>query len=126
MAMLGTYAALALVIAAVGIFGVVACQVAQRRKEFGVRLALGASRRAVAGLVVLQAGRLAVSGLAIGLFAATAANRLVASQVFDISPHDPVLLMAACVTLLSVAVLAALVPAWRAAHVDPMEPLRGE
>jgi predicted permease len=126
MAMLGTYAALALAIAAVGIFGVVACQVAQRRKEFGVRLALGASPRAVASLVVLQAVRLAASGLAIGLVAAAAANRLVASQVFDVSPHDPVLLLAASATLLSVAVLAALLPAWRAAHVDPMEPLRGE
>jgi predicted permease len=125
-AMLATYAVVALGIAAVGIFGVVACQVAQRRKEFGVRLALGASPRGLVTLVLLQAGQLALAGLAVGLAIASATNRLLASQLFGVSPHDPVLLLTVSVVLVSVAVLASLLPARRAARVDPMEPLRCE
>ena len=124
MAMLAIYAAMALGIAAAGIFGVVACQVAQRTNEFGVRLALGASPRGLLGLVLMQAGRLALAGLAIGLAFSFATNRLLASQLFGLSPHDPFRLMMASVVLLFVALLASLPPARRAARVDPMEALR--
>jgi ABC-type antimicrobial peptide transport system permease subunit len=116
----------ALGIAAVGIFGVVACQVAQRTNEFGVRLALGASPRGLLHLVLMQAARLALLGLAIGLAVSFATNRLLASQLFGLSPHDPFLLTAVSVVLLLVALLASFLPARHAARVDPMEALRYE
>jgi hypothetical protein len=124
MSMLAAYAALSLAIAAIGIFGVVACQVAQRTKEFGVRLALGATPRGLARLVLMQAGRVALGGLAIGLALSVVTNRLLAGQVFDVSTHDPVLMVTASAVLLVVALLATLLPAWRAARVDAVEPLR--
>jgi predicted lysophospholipase L1 biosynthesis ABC-type transport system permease subunit len=126
MIMVASYAAVALGIAVVGIFGVVAYQVAQRRNEFGVRLALGASPSGLLRLVLLQAGRLALVGLVIGLGASLATNRLLASQLFGLSPHDPVLLISVSALLLLVALMASLLPARRAATVDPMEALRHE
>jgi len=126
MAMLATYAALALGIATVGIFGVVACQVAQRTNEFGIRLALGASPRGLLRLVLMQAGRLVLTGLAIGLAFSFATNRLLSSQLFGLSPHDPFLLMTVSALLLVVALLASFLPARRAAKVNPMEALRCE
>jgi putative ABC transport system permease protein len=126
MIMVATYAIVAVGIAAVGIFGVVAYQVAQRRNEFGVRLALGASPHELLRLVLLQAGRLALVGLTIGLGVSLATNKLLASQLFGVSPHDPLLLMAVSIILLVVALLASFFPARRAAQVDPMEALRCE
>jgi predicted permease len=126
MVMLAAYAVVALGTAAVGIFGVVACQVAQRRREFGVRLALGASPRRLSRLVLMQAGRVALAGLAVGLAISLASNRLFASQLFGVSPDDPVLLMTVSLILLAVTLLASLLPARRAGRVDPMEPLRCE
>ncbi len=124
MIMLVTYAAVALGIAAVGTFGVAAFQVAQRTREFGIRLALGASPRGLLGLVLMQAGRTAVAGLAIGLVCSFVTSRLLASQLFGVSPHEPWLLAMASVALLLVTLLASLVPARRATRVDPMGPLR--
>jgi len=126
MIMVGCYAALALGIACIGIFGVVAYQVAQRRNEFGVRLALGASPGGLLRLVLLQAGRLTLVGLLIGLGISFATNRLLASQLFGLSPHDPVLLAAVSGAMFVVALLASLIPARRAARIDPMEALRHE
>jgi putative ABC transport system permease protein len=126
MVMLATYATVALGIAAVGIFGVVAYQVAQRTNEFGVRLALGAGRRQLLRLVLQQAGQLVLAGLVIGLAFSLATNRLLASQLFGLSPHDPVLLTTVSVVLLTVALLASFLPARRAANVNPMEALRHE
>ena len=91
-AMVATYAAVALAIACVGIFSVVACQVAQRRNEFGVRTALGAMPGQLVRLVLLQAGRLALLGLAVGIVASFGTNRLLSSQLFGLSPYDPLLL----------------------------------
>jgi len=126
MVMLATYAAVALGIAAVGIFGVIACQVAQRTNEFGIRLALGASPRGLVRLVLMQAGRLVLAGLAIGLAFSFATNRMLVSQLFDLSPHDPFLLTTVSVLLLLVALLASFLPARRATNVDPMVALRTE
>jgi putative ABC transport system permease protein len=126
MIMVITYAVLALGIAALGIFGVVAYQVAQRQNEFGVRLALGASPHGLLRLVLFQAGRLALIGLVIGLGVSLATNRLLTSHLFGLSPHDPVLLITVSVLLLLVALLASFLPARRAAKVDPMEALRHE
>jgi putative ABC transport system permease protein len=126
MIMVVTYAAVALGIASLGIFGVVAYQVAQRRNEFGVRLALGASPRGLVRLVLMQVGRLGLFGLAIGLAVSFATNQLLASQLFGLSPHDPFLLITVSVLLLLVALLASFLPARHAARVDPMEALRYE
>jgi predicted permease len=126
MAMLAAYAVVALGIAAVGIFGVVACQVAQRTNEFGVRLALGASPGGLLRLVLVQSSRIVLAGLALGLTLSLATGRLLASQLFGLSPHDPVLLTTVSVVILLVALLASLLPARRAANVDPMEALRHE
>jgi predicted permease len=126
MAMLATYAAVALGIAAVGIFGVVACQVAQRTPEFGIRLALGASPGELLRLVLSQVGRLVLVGVCIGLGVSFATNQLLASQLFGLSPHDPILLATVSGVLLFVALLASYLPALRAARVDPMEALRCE
>jgi predicted permease len=124
--MVVTYAVLALGIASLGLFGVVAYQVAQRRNEFGVRLALGASPRGLLCLVLIQAARLTTVGLVIGLGASLATSRLLASQLFGLSPHDPSLLMTVCGLLFLVALIACWLPARRAAKVDPMVALRYE
>ena len=126
MVMLATYAAVALGIAALGIFGVIACQVAQWTNEFGIRLALGASPRGLVRLVLMQAGRLVLAGLAIGLAFSFATNRMLVSRLFDLSPHDPFLLTTVSVLLLLVALLASFLPARRATNVDPMVALRTE
>jgi putative ABC transport system permease protein len=126
MIMLATYAAVALGIAAVGIFGVVGYQVAQRTNEFGIRLALGASPHGLLRLVLLQAGRLVLFGQFIGLAVSFATNRLLASQLFGLSSHDPFLLATVSVVLLLVALVASFLPALRAARVDPMVALRYE
>jgi putative ABC transport system permease protein len=126
MMMVATYAAVALAIAAIGIFGVVAYRVAQRTNEFGVRLALGASPKGLLRLVLNQASRLTLAGLALGLGLSFATNRLLASQLFGLSPHDPLLLTTVSLTVLAVALMASLIPALRAAKVDPMVALRTE
>ncbi len=126
MLMVAAYGLLAVAIASVGIFGVVAYQVAQRTNEFGVRLALGASQGGVLRLVLVQAAKLALVGLAVGLGTAFATNRLLSSQLFDVSPHDPILLGGASLVLLLVVLLASWIPARRASRVNPMEALRYE
>ncbi len=126
MAMLGVYAAVALGIAAVGIFGVVTYQVRQRTNEFGIRLALGASPMRLMRLVLMEAGRLGIAGLAIGLVFALATNRFLATQLFGVSPHDPWLLATVGGLLLVVGVLASLLPALHAARTDPLRALRHE
>ncbi len=124
MAMLAAYALVALGIAAVGIFGVTAHQVAQRANEFGIRLALGATPANLTSLVLRQSSRLAAVGLAIGLVLSLGAGRLLANQLFDLSPHDPLLLATVILLLLLVGLLASFLPARRAAKVDPIHALR--
>lgn len=124
--MVVAYAALALGIAALGIFGVVAYQVARRRGEFGIRLALGSTRRGLLRLVLFQAGRLALIGLGIGLGVSFVTTRLLANQLFGLAPNDPVVLTAVSALLLLVALLASFLPARRAAAADPSEALRSE
>jgi ABC-type antimicrobial peptide transport system permease subunit len=100
--------------------------VAQRTNEFGVRLALGATPGVLLRLVLWQAGRVVLIGLAAGLAVSFATNRLLANQLFGLTPHDPLLLTTVSVLLLCVAMLATLLPARRAARTDPMEALRYE
>lgn len=117
-------AAIALVLSAVGIYGVISYLVGQRRAEIGIRIALGAQKSEVSRLVVGHAMRLAGAGVAIGLVAALVSARLLASLLYDVSPSDPVALLGASSALLLVALLASLGPTRRATKVDPVEAMR--
>lgn len=120
------FGALALVLAAVGLYGVTAYGVEQRTGEIGVRMALGANRSSVLTLVLRGAfGQIAI-GLALGIPAAIGAGRLISSQLFGVTPWDPLMLSAATLLLLITALIAAVIPARRAASVDPMHALRTE
>jgi putative ABC transport system permease protein len=126
MLILGGFAAAALLLGAIGVYGIISYSVAQRTQEFGLRMALGARRSDVARLVLGQGLRLALSGLLIGLVGSFAAARLIAGLLFGIGPYDPMTLGATSLVLLAVALLACYVPARRAARVDPMVALRCE
>ena len=126
MMMLGVFALVALVLAAVGIYGVIAYSTAQRTQEIGIRLALGAARGDVLKMVLSDGLRIGALGSAIGIAAAAASSRLLSSFLFGVSPHDPVTFVAFPAALLIVAALASWIPARRALAVDPMAALRGE
>jgi predicted permease len=120
------FGALALVIAAVGLYSVIAYDVAQRTRELGVRLALGARPAGVVALTTARGVRLAAVGVALGTAAALAAAGRVAPLLFDVSPRDPLVYAAVAATLLGVAVLASLLPARRAARIPPAVTLKAE
>ncbi|MBV9008938.1 MAG: ABC transporter permease [Verrucomicrobia bacterium] len=126
MALLGVFAAAALLLATVGIYGAVAYTVEQRTGEIGVRMALGAQKRDVLGLVVSQGMKPVVLGLAIGLAAALLIGRLIKTQLYEVSAYNPVLLSTTIVILGLAALLACLFPAHRATLVNPVEALRSE
>jgi len=120
------FSALALGIAAVGIFAVVSYLIAQRTGEIGVRLALGATRAKMSRMVVRDAVRLVSIGLGLGAVGAIAAAPLVRDLLFQTSPWEPANLGSAVIVLITVTVLAALWPAWRASRVDPVIALRSD
>jgi predicted permease len=124
--LLGVFALLALILAAVGIYGVVAYSCSQRTHEFGIRMALGAERRQVLWMVLAASARTALAGAAIGLVAAVGLTRLMSSMLYGISAHDPLTLAAVTFLLFLVALVGAYVPARRATRVDPSEALRYE
>ena len=121
----GTFAGVALALASAGVYGVVSYLVAQRRREMGIRLALGARGADVVGLVMRQGARLTALGLALGLAGALALTRLLAGLLYGVPPRDPPTLAAVAALLALVATLAAYVPARRAARADPMLAVRG-
>ena len=125
-ALLGVFAGIALLLAIVGIYGAVAYTVEQRTGEIGVRMALGAQTTDVLGLVVRQGMNPVILGLIIGLAGTFAVGRLLAAQLYQISPHNPLLLGATAIVLAFAALLACLIPARRATLVDPIEALRTE
>jgi ABC-type antimicrobial peptide transport system permease subunit len=126
MVLLGVFAAVALLLATVGIYGAVAYTVEQRTGEIGVRMALGAQTRDILRLIVRQGMRPVVFGLVIGVGAALALGRLIASQLYETSAHNPLLLIATIVVLGIAALLACLFPARRATLLNPVEALRVE
>jgi ABC-type antimicrobial peptide transport system permease subunit len=117
---------LALLLACLGLYGVMGYDVARRTQELGIRLALGAGARHVVWLVLREAVTLALVGAAFGLGAALVAARFVASLLYGLGPDDPLTLLIAAALLLAVAAVAGYLPARRAAHVDPLEALRSE
>jgi predicted permease len=126
LALLGVFAASAGALALVGLYGLVSYTVSRRGREVGIRVALGASRRQIASLVLGQAGGLAASGVALGLLAAFGLTRLLGALLFGVSPLEPTVLVAAAAGLGIAALAAALAPARRAASVDPVEALKAE
>jgi predicted permease len=122
----GFFGLLALLLAAVGLYGVMSYSVARRTNEVGLRMALGAPRSQVVGLVMRDTARLVVAGVAAGLVAALATTRLAASQLFGLSAFDPATVTAATLAMVAVALIAGFLPARRAADTDPMVALRHE
>jgi putative ABC transport system permease protein len=124
--LIAVFAALALLLAAVGIYGVMSYVVEQRTHEIGIRMALGARPRDVGSLLVNRGAKLAAIGLAIGLIGALALTRLLSSLLFGVKPTDPLTFTVIALLLATVAMLACYVPARRAMRVDPMVALRHE
>jgi ABC-type antimicrobial peptide transport system permease subunit len=126
LAMFGAFAIAALVLAAAGIYGVLAGSVAERTREIGVRSVLGATRASIVGLVVRQGLTLAGIGVGIGIVGAAIASRGLIALLFRTSNLDPITYIGVVALLIGVAVLACAVPSWRAARVDPARTLRAE
>ena len=122
--LIASFAATAMLLSAIGLYGVLAYAVGQRTREIGIRLALGAKRGEVLGLVMMQAGRLAVAGVVVGLGLALMASRALRSQLFQIAPTDVLTYAAVGIGLLIVALAASWIPAWRASRIDPLAALR--
>jgi predicted permease len=126
MQLLTAFAALALLLAAVGIYGVLSYTVRQRVQEIGIRMALGAARLDVVRLIVVEGLKPTGAGLVVGIGVAAALGRLLSSLVFGITPHDTLTFAAVSIVVVTVGILASLLPAYRATLVDPLHTLRGE
>jgi putative ABC transport system permease protein len=124
--LLAAFAAAALILAFVGIYGVTDQAVSQRTHELGIRMALGAAPSRILGMVVGAGLKLTLGGTAIGLAAAASLSRLVAAQLFRVSPLDPRAYLAVALLLVAVATFACYVPARRATRIDPLTALRTE
>ena len=126
MLFLNVFAAVALILAALGLYSVTAYGVSQRTHEIGVRMALGASNKDVLAVILWQGLKLTFLGISIGLAGAFAITRIIRGLLYDVSPTDPVTFVCVSLVLAGVALIATYIPARRAAKVDPMEALRYE
>lgn len=126
MILLGVFAALALILSSIGIYGVVSYITGQRTHEIGVRMALGAQQGDVMKLVLGQGAKMALAGVAIGLGAAFGLTRLMSKMLFNVSPTDPLTLIGVSLILTGVALAACYIPARRAIRTDPIVALRYE
>jgi predicted permease len=126
MVLLGVFAVLALLLSSIGIYGVITYVVGQRRQEIGIRMALGAERANVLRMVLGQAGKMVIIGVAIGIAASLALTRMMSSMLFGVSPWDPLTLAGVAMLLALVSLFACYIPARRATRVDPMVALRYE
>ena len=126
LALIGGFAGAALLLAAIGLYGVMGYAVSQRTREIGVRMALGARQRDVVSMVIGQGMRIVLIGLAVGMIGAVGLSRLLQGFLFEIKPSDPTTFVAVSFILLAVALFACWLPARRAARVDPMVALRME
>jgi len=124
--LLSIFAAVALVLTIIGLYGVMSYSVAQRTNEIGIRMALGAQTRDVLGLIVKDGVKLVLLGLVLGIAGALALTRLLSTLLFGVTTRDPVTFVAIAALLSFVAILACYIPAWRATRVDPLEALRCE
>ena len=124
--LVGSFAALALILAAIGIFGVVSYSVTQRTHEIGIRMALGASQENVLGMILKQGARLAALGVSIGVLAAFALTRTLRGLLYNVGASDPWTFAAVAMILVAIALIACYIPARRALHVDPLVALRYE
>jgi ABC-type antimicrobial peptide transport system permease subunit len=124
--LLGGFAGLALLLAAIGTYGVLSYMVAERRREIGIRMALGADQGSVLAQVMKQGLVLTSVGIVVGLAGALGLNQLIASLLFGVQPTDPVTMVAVVATITLVAAIACWLPAWRASRLDPNVVLRSE
>jgi ABC-type antimicrobial peptide transport system permease subunit len=124
MTLLGVFALLALLLASIGIYGVLSYMVGQRSKEIGVRMALGAQKFDVLRMVLKDGARMTLAGIVLGLVGALGLTRLMGSMLYGIKPTDPLTFISVAAVLAAIAMLACYVPARRAMKVDPMEALR--
>jgi ABC-type antimicrobial peptide transport system permease subunit len=124
--LLTLFGVVALLLAAVGVYGVLSQAVAQRRTEVGIRMALGADRGSVRGMVLADGLKLVGVGLVLGTVAALLFSGALSSQLFGVDPRDPRVYAPVVLTLLGVGVLASLLPAWRATRVDPAIAMRAD
>ena len=124
--LLTVFAALALVLAAAGVYGVISYAVAQRTREIGIRIALGARTQSVLVMVLLEAGRASIVGIVAGVAAALALTKVLGAMLYQIGPRDPLSFLAATLAVAVTALVATMIPAMRAAKVDPIIAMRTE
>ena len=122
--LIGSLALLALALSSIGIYAVLSYTIAERTREVGVRLALGAQPGAVLRMLLATGARVALAGIGAGLLLSFALTRLVATQLYGLTPTDPLTMLGASALLFAVALLASFIPAWRATRIDPVVALR--
>jgi ABC-type antimicrobial peptide transport system permease subunit len=124
--LVSVFAAAGLLLATVGLFGLISYSVEQRRNEIGIRVAVGAERGDIIGMVLRSGITLALAGVVVGLAGTLAISRVLKNQLFGVSATDPLTFIGVAITLIAVATAACYIPAWRAANADPLTALRNE